>query len=54
MNVYPFTGFGPGKLAAEACFKARDLTPIGCQHALCEASEPRGALQPRVRGRDGL
>jgi len=34
LNVYEFTGFGPGELAANAYFKAQALAPIFRHHAL--------------------
>jgi hypothetical protein len=37
VNVYEFTGFGPGKLAADAHFKTQALAPFSRHHALCDA-----------------
>ncbi len=47
VNVYPSTGFGPGKLAAEAYFTAQTqaLAPLSRHHALCDARAMRLAYE---------
>jgi hypothetical protein len=49
LNVYEFTGFGPGKLAADAYFKAQAHAPITRHHALCDARALRLAFDAAVR-----
>jgi hypothetical protein len=49
LNVYEFTGFGPGELAANAYFKAQALAPIFRHHALCDARALRLAYEASVR-----
>jgi hypothetical protein len=49
LNVYEFTGFGPGKIAADAYFKAQALAPILRHHALCDARALRLSYDAAVQ-----
>ena len=48
-NVYELTGFGPGKVAAEAYFKAQALAPFSRHHALCDVRALRVAYEAATR-----
>ncbi len=49
MNVYEFTGFGPGRLATDAYFKAQAHAPFSRHHALCDARALRLAYDAAIR-----
>jgi hypothetical protein len=49
MNVYQLTGFGHGKVAAEAYFKVQSRAPFARPHALCDARALRIAYEAATR-----
>jgi hypothetical protein len=49
VNVYQLTGFGAGKLAAEAYFAAQSSAPYARHHALCDARALRLAYLAATR-----
>jgi len=64
VNVYELTGFGPGKLAAEAYFRTQAHAPFERHHALCDAralslaygaaTQDAAAASPAASVLDGL
>jgi hypothetical protein len=49
VNLHAVTGFGPGRLAADAYFKGQALAPFARHHALCDARALRVAHEASVR-----
>ena len=49
VNVYELTGYGDGRLAAEAYFRAQALAPFARHHALCDARALRLAYGAATR-----
>jgi len=53
VNVYPLTGFGSGKRAADTYLKSQELAPVSHHHALCDARALRLAYEAATQAHDG-